>query len=154
MEDSTMPVFERIEPGPKYDATTGRFLGRAYAKPGDWVYTTVPRPTPGARTAAWLASHGILLDLVDAGGLTTYERAFERSLWYVHNGGAGGVRNPVWSLQRQWGPVTPRGRMLGIRVQPVAAGQAAWRRMPRDRKWTANGRLQSGGAGSPKQRFG
>jgi len=149
-----MPVFERIQPSPRYDATTGRLLGRAYAAPGRWVYTTVPRPRPGPRTAAWLRAQGIALDLVDSGGLTTYERAFERSLWYVHNGGAGGARNQVWSLRRQWGPVTTRGRMIGIRVQSVAEGAAAWRRMNRSERWTGNPRLQSGGLGSSKQRFG
>lgn len=149
-----MPPFQRIQPGPKYDATTGRFLGRAYATPGRWVYTTVPRPRPGPKTLAWLRAQGIALDLVDAGGLTAYERAFERSMWYVHNGGGDGARNTRWSLQREWGPLTARGRMIGIRVQSVADGLAAWRRMPRSERWTGNVRLQSGGLGSPKQRFG
>lgn len=149
-----MPPFERIQPGPKYDPTTGRLLGRAYAQPGRWVYTTVPRPRPGPRTLAWLREQGIALDLVDSGGLTTYERAFERSLWYVHNGGAGGARNAQWSLRRQWGPLTSKGRMIGIVVQSLADGQRAWRNMPRSERWTTTTRLQSGGLGSSKQRFG
>jgi hypothetical protein len=145
-------VFQRIPPSEKYDRTTGALLGRAYAQPGRWIYTTVPRPRPGPKTGQWLRSLGIQLDTVDAGGLTTYERAFERSLWYVHNDGANGRRNAVWSLQRQWGPVTAKGRMLGIRVGNPKDARAAVNRR-RDTAWYRNAHLQSGGLGSVKQRF-
>jgi hypothetical protein len=144
--------FERDPLSKRYDATTGRLLGRAYSQPGRWVYTTVPRPQPGPRTRDWLRKLGIRLDAVDAGGLTSYERAYQRSLYWVHNGGGNGQRNLVWSIQRQWGPVTARGRMLGVRAgQPKDARLAVNRDRPN--AWYRNPDLQSGGIGSTKQRF-
>jgi hypothetical protein len=147
----TVP-FERDPLSKRYDATTGRLLGRAYSQPGRWVYTTVPRPKPGPRTLAWLRRLGIQLDPIDSGGLTRYERAYQRSLYYVHNGGGDGARNGVWSLQRQWGPVTVKGRMLGVRAGAPKDARLAVNRNRGD-AWYRNPELQSGGIGSVKQRF-
>lgn len=147
-------AYERDPLSARYDDATGRLLGRAYSAPGTWVYVAVPRPGSAPRMAAWLRSHGISLDSTDAGGLTSYERAYQRSLYWVHNGGGSGRRNQVWSLQRRWGPETPRGRMLGVRVSSPAAARRAVNRKPKREQWTANPELQSGAAGSPKQRFG
>jgi hypothetical protein len=136
----------------RYDTAAGRMLGRAIAGRGRWVSTVVARPDPGPRTREWLRAHGINLFLVDAGGLSTYERAFARSLYYVHNGGGGGHRNGAWSLQLQWGELTPRGRVLRARVIRPAEARAWVARHPRQ-SWVRHENLQSGGVGSPKQRF-
>lgn len=143
--------YERDPMSVRYDPAAGRLLGRAYARPGSWVTTEIKRPDPGPRTREWLREQGINLFLTDAGGLTTYERAFQRSLYYSHHGGGGRV-NPVWSLQRQWGNLTPAGRLLQVRVGPAADGRLAVRRH-RGQAWVAHPELQSGGIGSPKQRF-
>lgn len=143
--------YERDPMSVRYDPAAGRFLGRAYIRPGAWVSTVVKRPDPGPSTREWLRQHGISLFLTDDGGLTTYERAFQRALYYGHHGGGGRV-NPVWSLQRQWGDLVPEGRVLRIRVGPAADGRLAVRRRP-GQAWTRHSELQSGGIGSPKQRF-
>jgi hypothetical protein len=135
----------------RYDTAAGRMLGRAIGARGRWVSTVVTRPDPGPRTREWLRAHGISLFLIDDGGLATYERAFERSLYYNHNGG-GGNRNQAWSLQLQWGELTNRGRVLRARVIRPAEARAWVARHPRQ-SWVRNEDLQSGGIGSPKQRF-
>lgn len=150
-----MPAYERDPLSVRYDAMAARFLARAAARPGRWVFEDVKRPTPGPRTAAWLREHGIMLSGADSGGLAAHERAFQRSLYWVHNGGGGGARNPGWSLQREWGPVTARGgRLLGIRLSEVAAARTAVAGKPKSEQWWRNEAEQSGGLGSPKARFG
>lgn len=110
-------------------------------------------------------------DYDDAGGLSPYERAVQRALYYALNstgaeGPLGGksVQNPSWSLMRGWGPVRrdrrafgllsgDRHRTLWLTVVPKAEAQAAaFARRP-DRLWVSNAGLQSGGIGSVKQRF-
>ena len=145
----------------RYDATTAQLAGRALAARGRWVYVAVPRlsrRTAGATVMAWLAEHGLRLDAVDSGGLTTWERAYQRSLYWTFNGGGTGIRggtgrNEVWSLQREWGPVTPAGRMLGVRVTPVDTARRAAARKPRADQWKRNPALESGGDGSGRERF-
>jgi hypothetical protein len=112
----------------------------------------VTRPDPGPRTREWLRSHGLNLFLLDSGGLSVYERAFQRSLYYIHNGGGNGRRNPQWSMQREWGEETPRGRVLRIRMTSTEAAWRAVSAMPARQRWTSNPDLQSGGQGSPKAR--
>jgi hypothetical protein len=146
--------FERDPLSVRYDPAAGRLLGQAIASPGKWVYTTIARPSPGPRTRQWLRSHGITLDSTDAGGLTSYERAYQRSLYWTLNGGGNGKRNALWSLQREWGPVTARGRVLGIRVSSPRAARLAVQRKPKGEQWWRNADLRSGGQGSPQQRFG
>lgn len=152
-DDSNPGRFARDPLSERYDVTAARLLGRAYARPGEWVYTEVVRPRPGPRTAGWLRSLGILLDITDDGGLTAYERAYQRALYYVHNGGGNGRRNQRWSLQREWGPSSATGRLLGIRVGNPADARRAVNRKPRE-AWYRNPELRSGGTGSTLQRFG
>jgi hypothetical protein len=149
--------YERDPLSVRYDAMAGRLLGQAIARRGSWVYQEVARPVPGPRTVAWLRSHGIRLDALDSGGLTSYERAFERAVWW--NAKRLGIsvtfqQNPRWSLQREWGPVSARGRLLGIRLSDPKTARLAVQRKPRSEQWHRNRALQSGGVGSPKQRFG
>jgi hypothetical protein len=144
--------FERDPLSVRYDAMAGGLLGRGMAQPGRWVYRSLPRPRPGPRTRRWLADRDITLSAIDEGGLTRYERAFTRALYYVHNGGANGRRNTVWSLQVRWGPPVPSGRLIGIRMSPPGQAQAANQRNPRG-SWVRHERLQSGGMGSTKARF-
>jgi hypothetical protein len=79
----------------EYDEFSARFLSLLIADPFGWHTARVTSP-PG--------------DEVDARGLTTHERALQRSLYYVLNstaaaGPLGGrwVKNREWSLQRGGG---------------------------------------------------
>lgn len=121
----------------RYEGAAGRLLGEAYARPGTWIYRGVGAPAG----ESWD-------DSKDAGGLRVWERAYQRALWRVH-----GQRNEVWSLQVTWGPDTPRGRLLGIRVTDKAVGRRAARRLPAHKRYTENPRLASGGLGSSQARF-
>jgi hypothetical protein len=137
----------------RYDDATGALIARAISRPGTWVYVAVPKPGGGARAARWLREHGIRLEATGAGGLTAYERAYQRSLYWVLNGG-GGQRNAAWSVQREWGPVTAAGRMLGVRASRPATARRALARKPRSGQYWRNPQLRSGGEGSVQQRFG
>lgn len=146
--------YERDPLSVRYDAAAGRLLGRAIAARRAWVTTVVAAPSPGPRTREWLRARGITLMALDDGGLTAYERAFERSLWWNAkrlgisvSGASAGI------MQREWGPVTARGRQIGIRVGSARDGRLAVNRKPRSQQWTRNAELQSGGIGSPKRRF-
>lgn len=146
--------YRRIEPSPRYDGQTARLLGRAYAEPGRWHVELVRRPNPGPATRAWLRERGVFLGIVDEGGLTGWQRAYQRSLWWVHKGGAGSKANPAWSLEVKWAPApSPGGHEVAIRVRPVAEGKAHAARQPARERWDRNPEVQSGGEGSPKQRF-
>lgn len=148
-------TYERDPLSARYDAATGRLIGAAIARPGQWVVRAVPRPDTRRPTVVrWLARHGIRLDRTDAGGLTTWERAFQRSLYYVHNGGGNGRRNGSWSLQRRWGDTTSRGRLLAVRVSKPDVARRAVNRKPKAEQWWRNPELRSGGQGSTQQRFG
>ena len=146
--------YERDPLSVRYDTQAGALLGRAIGARRQWVTTVVRTPTPGPKTREWLRAHGINLFSVDAGGLTSYERAFERSLWW--NAKRLGISVSAASagiMQREWGPVTPRGRQIGIRVTAARDGRLAVNRKPQGEQWTRNAELQSGGIGSPKRRF-
>lgn len=146
--------YRRIEPSPRYDRQTAALLGRAYNDPGRWQVELVRRPQPGPRTAAWLRERGIVLGIVDEGGLTGWQRAYQRSLYHVHDGRPAQKRNPVWSLEVRWAPApTIGGHEIAIRVWPVADARAKQARMRPADQWSRNAALQSGGEGSPKQRF-
>lgn len=148
-------AYQRDPLSERYDAAAGKLLGQAIRAPGRWVYYDVARPKPGPRTREWLRQHGIRLDATDAGGLTSYERAFQRSLyWNAKQLGISVTRSPSLSLQREWGPVTARGRVLGIRMSDPKQARLAVGRKPRGEQWWRNPDQQSGGVGSTKQRFG
>jgi hypothetical protein len=138
----------------RYDAATGALVGEAVAKRGRWVYRAVPRPsTRGARSRAWLAERGIELDAVDSGGLTTYQRAYQRSLY--QSAKELGISTPEgdWSLQREWGPVTRHGRVIGVRISSKAAARRAVRRKPAAERYTENPAIRSGAISTGQNRF-
>jgi len=138
----------------RYDRATGALVGEALAKRGRWVYRAVPRPSArGAASRGWLAEHGIELDAVDSGGLTRYQRAYQRSLY--HSAGELGISTPggAWSLQREWGPLTRHGRLIGVRVSTRAAAIRAQRRKPRAERYTENQALRSGAINTGQNRF-
>lgn len=148
-------TYQRDPLSVRYDATVGRLLGRAIRSPGRWVYDEVARPKPGPRALAWLRQHGITLDRLDDGGLTAYERAYQRALyWNAKQLGISVTRSPAYSLQREWGPVTARGRMLGVRLSTPKQARLAVQRKPRGEQWWRNPDQQSGGVGSTKRRYG
>jgi hypothetical protein len=139
----------------RYDAAVGALLGEALARRGRWVYRGVPRPRfRSARSRSWLASHGIELDRVDAGGLREYERAYQRALY--HAAKELGISTPggEWSLQREWGPDTAHGRLIGVRISSKQAARRAVRRKSRAERYTENPAQRSGGEGTPQHRFG
>lgn len=147
--------YERDPLSVRYDGMAANLLDEAAGKAGQWAYTEVKRPIPGPRTRQWLREHGIVLDATDSGGLTSYERAFQRSLyWNAKQRGISVSRTQTGSLQRDWGPVTARGRMLGIRISEPKAARLAVARKPAGEQWHRDTGQQSGGIGSPKQRFG
>lgn len=138
----------------RYDSAVGTLLGEALTRRGRWVYRAVPRPsTRTARSRAWLAQHGIHLDRIDAGGLTEYQRAYQRALY--HAAKQLGISTPEgeWSLQREWGPDTPHGRLIGVRVSTKQAARRAVRRKRHAERYTENAQIRSGGDGTPQHRF-
>jgi hypothetical protein len=148
-------AYQRDPLSVRYDAMAGRLLGKAIREPGRWQYEVIARPRPGPRTREWLRSRGIVLDSTDSGGLTAYERAYQRSLyWNAKQLGISVTRSPTLSLQREWGPVTARGRVLGIRLSDPKQARLAVQRKPKGEQWWRNPDQQSGGIGSTKQRFG
>jgi hypothetical protein len=132
--------FARDPLSERYDAAARRLISRATAKPGRWAYTVVARPRPGPQIIEWLRSKGLGLEDTDDGGLTTYQRAFQRSVyWNVkHHSGK------PWSLQREWGPVTPRGRTFGIRASDPGVAYRAMRRKPSRVKYVGRDMRVSG----------
>jgi hypothetical protein len=148
-------TFARDPLSARYDGLTARFLGRALAAPGRWHYVAVTRPSAGPLTRNWLRSHGITLDAVDSGGLTAYERAYLRSLYHVARELKISVPlkdDPKWSLQREWGPVTAQGRMLGIRLSSPGAARRAVRRKPAAERYVNHGGFESMAGGPPAQK--
>jgi len=88
--------------------------------------------------------------------LSRHERAFQRALFHderIHKPrkSSGGP----WSLQRRWGPVPLAGtRKLEIQLRRDTSGKRhVDTNVPRGEQWQRNVALQSGGIGSPKQRF-
>ena len=157
-EGLSRTAYQRDPLSVRYDDMAGKLLGRAISARPSWVTMTVARPGPvGPKTREWLRSHGILLDVIDDGGLTTYERAFQRSLyWNAKRLGISVTRfdNPRAALQRDWGAVTPKGRLIAIRITEVALAWKAVNRKPAGEQWSRRGSgQQSGGVGSPKRRF-
>lgn len=151
-----MPAYSRdplaVAFGPLAERTIGRLLADA------WMTHSFQVTTP-ARD-----------DYEDDGGLSPYERAIQRALYYALNstgaeGPLGGrsSQNPSWSLMRGWGPVRydrrlaffrgDRHRTLWLTIVPKDEAQAAAFRRPPDVLWVTNAGLQSGGDGSVKQRF-
>lgn len=93
----------------------------------------------------------------DEGGLSAAERAFQRALYHDHR-----VHKPrrtsrgEWSLKVEWddAPLLP-GVHRNVRItvfRPEEAARFASKK-PRREQWQHNPALQSGGVGSPKQRF-
>lgn len=145
-------TFGRDPLSEQYDAAAGRIVGRARRTPGHWVYVTVPRPPSYTGIGQWLAAHGVELAARDGGGLTAWERAYQRAVYWVFNGGSA-TPDDAWSLQRAWGPHVAGGRQFGIRVSRKDVARRAVKRMPVTRRYTENPAIRSGGEGSTQQRF-
>jgi hypothetical protein len=133
-----------------YDAAAARLVRRALARPRQWCYTTVTRPAGRSLALAWIREHGIPYG-TDAGGLTAWERAYQRAAYYYFDHLEAGKPGGELSLQREWGPATVRGRLLGVRVGPRETARRAAARKPKSERWVDNPRLESGGEGSGKR---
>jgi len=108
----------------------------------------------GRSVRVYIASPRSSFRATDAGGRTAHERAFTRSAYYLMGRvplNAGAV--PEWSLKVTWGDEVraSSGNRLArpavIRVWPRSQAR------PRSAQWSKDPALQSGGIGSPKQRF-
>lgn len=139
----------------RYDGLTAGLLGDALARQGRWIVRAVPRPAfRSSASRGWLAEHGIDLDAVDSGGLTSYQRSYQRSLYHQAKelGISAGPESSL-SLQREWGPETRHGRLLSVRISTRTAAVRAVRRKPAAVRYTENPALKSAGRGGPAQRF-
>jgi hypothetical protein len=97
-----------------------------------------------------LRTGGLELEATDAGGLTPWERAFQRSCYWIfeHRGLA-----DMWGMQRRFGQRTPDGREFAVRLTPRDVAYRAAERMPPAERYTANPAIRSGGQGSGQERF-
>jgi hypothetical protein len=144
-------AFARDPLSERYDRAAGQLVGRAVARPGSWAQVSIDRPRGRSRVLAIMREAGIELEAVDAGGLTAWERAFQRAAYYQFRQRG---HDESWSLQRRWGPRHAGGRFFALRASPRAVGRRAAERLPARERYTANPDLRSGGEGSPQQRFG
>jgi len=133
-------TFQRDPLSIRYDGAAADLISRAIANAGKTVTGIIES---GPR------------DPVDEGGLSRTERAFQRALYHD-----GRIHKPrknsggPWSLVVEWSPRAGRVRLVRIVVHSDTSGklhQVA--RIPAGEQWTRNADLQSGGIGSPKQRF-
>lgn len=116
----------------RYDRPAGRLLDRAAARPNTWIETRLPTP-----------SH--MRHVVDTHGLTPYERAFTRSLYYQLNGPYSEgwrERQLEFSLQVTWGGYNKLGRLCRIRITSYESGWKHAHRRP-DQAYTNNPALQA-----------
>jgi hypothetical protein len=143
----------------RYEALAGTRIGNAMAireRPirSRWVHAALPRPaSSSARARAWLAANGVVLDTVDAGGLTTYQRAYQRALWRVAKQLGISAKGAPWCLQVQWGPDTTAGRMVSIRLVTRAEALRHVRRKPHAQRWDLTAAARSGAAESGQQKY-
>jgi len=95
--------------------------------------------------------------LRDDGGLSAAERAFQRSMYHDERIHKARANSGQWSLRLDWEPVPVipgRDRGLRVTVFPETAGRRhVSRNVKPRRQWQHTEALQSGGIGSPKQRF-
>ena len=142
--------FARDPLSERYDRAAAQLVAQARARPGRWAAVIIPRPRRGSRMAHALRQGGLELEVTDAGGLTAWERAFQRACyWILHDRGL----DDTWGMQRRFGPRTPDGRGFAVRLTPRdVAYRAAERMRPADR-YTANPAIRSGGIGSGQERF-
>lgn len=110
-------------------------------------------------TLAWPGSRVMKVTNLprDEGGLSSAERAFQRALYHdprIHKPRR--TSRGEWSLKVEWdeAPLLP-GAHRNVRVtvfRPEEAARFAAKK-PKREQWQHNATLQSGGVGSPKQRF-
>jgi len=147
-------MYQRDPLSAAYDQLAAALAAWGQAHP--WAGRTVLVRSPGG-------------DLVDGGGLSRHERAFQRSVYRALNStgitgphGGAAMQNPDWSLMRRWGEPSfarvflvwrwgERQRPFWFMVTPKSAGRQA--APGRGELWVSDPSLQSGGQGSVKQRF-
>lgn len=154
-----MPARQRDPVSQWWDTAARELLGRAYARPGQWVGTRVADPDPRHHRLA--AVHGIDLngpdpvDVLPGKGVnarTRWVRGFIRSLYYQHQRyhAAGGT----WRAAQRTVPygsqalkvevgrrvrargVIPAGRAVRVKILPGGrAANAAVRKLPDSRRY-------------------
>jgi hypothetical protein len=138
--------YQRDRLSVRYDPTAARVLLRA---------ARLSRERKGV--TVWISSTRAELRQRDEGGRTAHERAFTRAAYYpVFRVPMREGRVPDWSLKLTWGAdselrPSSGGRLarpVQVRLYPRSKARVSGER------WTDDVRLQSGGEGSPKQRFG
>lgn len=142
--------FTRDPLSERYDAAAARLVAQARSRPGRWASVLIPRPRGRSAVLQIMREAGIELEAADAGGLTPWERAFQRSAYWVFKDRR---LDDAWGMQRKWGPRRPGGRLFAVRLSPRDVAYRAATRLPRREKYTADPALRSGGEGSTLQRF-
>lgn len=143
----------------RYEQLAATRIGNALAKRqlgmrSRWVYAALPRPSDaGAASKRWLAANAIDLDQTDPGGLTRYQRAYQRALYRVAKELGISAREAPWCLQVQWGPDTSAGRMVSIRLVTRAEALRHVRRKPARARWDLSAAARSGAPGSQQEKF-
>ena len=127
----------------RYDGVTRQVMARAIR---------ASRNGQGVRVS--IASSRAEIRNPDAGGRTMHERAFTRSAYYlVFRTPLNYGHTPAWSLKISWATeVSPSSegrvaRVARLRIWPRSEARV------RGPRWTDDPQLQSGGGGSPHQRF-
>jgi|HubBroStandDraft_3_1064219.scaffolds.fasta_scaffold00627_20 hypothetical protein len=127
--------FARDPLSERYDRAAAALVATARATPGRWAKTMIARPRGRSRVLHLIREAGLELESVDAGGLTPWERAFQRAAYYV-------FRNrhldDAWGMQRAWGPRSAAGRMFAVRLSPRDVAYRAAARKPARERYTAN----------------
>lgn len=142
--------FARDPLSERYDRAAGRLISEARRDPGRWASVLVPRPRGSSRVLQVMREAGLELEATDAGGLTPWERAFQRSAyWTFHHRGL----DDAYGMLRRWGPRRPGGRLFAVRLSPRDVAYRAAARMPAADRYTANPAIRSGGQGSGQERF-
>ena len=151
-------TFARDPLSERYDELAGTRLGEAIARRGNtprqrWIYSALPRPdSSSARAARFLTMNAINLDATDKGGLTTYQRAYQRSLYWNAKQLGISSTDAEWCLQVQWGPDTKYGRQVGIRLVTRAEALRHVRRKPKSARWDLTPAARSGAAADGQEK--
>jgi hypothetical protein len=147
MPFSRDPVSELMDNG------AAALLTRAYARPGQWVGTSLAPPKP--EHMRWAAAQGVDLNSVDDRGVNRWMRGFIRAIYYQHKWYARVGSEGLMELRRdtrrmssdlvkdtraivfQAGVASPMGRAIRIRV--VVGGKKAYDAVPKERRYTEPG---------------
>ena len=147
-------TYQRDPLSVQYDVQAADLIGKAIAR---YRRKQRNRAVPGFTTVYVPNPVGDLWRDDSPDRLSRHERAFQRALYHdprIHKPRK--TTGGPWSLQVRWGPVPLLGgtRKLELQLHRDTSGKHhVDTNVPRGEQWQRNVALQSGGIGSPKQRF-